>query len=396
MSIQREPLLRITWTDPVTGINGYCVIHRLVGSIATGGLRMRRGCTLAEVEDLARGMSAKAGVFGLPVGGAKGGIDCDPHDPRARAVLARYVAAMRPLLDACWVTAEDLGVRQDLLDAVFDEAGLGMSLHAALVRSPNPDATLARVRKAFVTDVDGVALPDMIGGFGVAEAAVAALRHLGREPSGARAVVQGFGSMGGSTARYLVQHGVRVVAVVDRNGVITNPDRGLDVEALLRARSDYGDIDRGALRADDRQVGVGEWLGIDADVLVPAAVSYALTAGNADDVTARVVVEAANVPTTPEAEARLAERGVPVIPDFVANAGAAAWAWWTLFGEVGVDPQDAFDKLRADMGTAVFEVLAGYACGEGTPREVALRISRRNLDAFDLEYAEGRPPKAIA
>lgn len=232
---RQEPFLRLTWTDPETGTKGYVVVDRLVGGIATGGTRMRAGCTLGEVEDLASGMSYKTGALNLPVGGAKGGIDLDPFDPRARGVLGRFVRAVRPILDDYWVTAEDLGVPQELLDEVFDEAGLGMSLHAALVRSEDPERTLSRVREAFAVDVEGVPMPDMIGGYGVAEAVSAAAQRMGLAPEDTRAVVQGFGSMGGSTARYLARGGIRVVGAVDARGVIFNPE-GVDVERLLKSQ----------------------------------------------------------------------------------------------------------------------------------------------------------------
>lgn len=391
---EQEPLLQLTWTDPDSGTRGYCVIDRLVGDIATGGTRMRVGCTLSEVRDLARGMSAKTGVFVLPVGGAKAGIDYDPHNPKAREVLARFVQAVRPILDDYWVTAEDLGVPQTVLDEVFDEAGLGMSLHAALVRSPDPDATLARVRRSFAAEIDGVAVPDLVGGYGVAEAAVAALRHVGRDPSDCRAVVQGFGSMGGSSARYLANHGVRVVGVADRHGVIVN-DEGLDVEALLKARSIHGDVDRSVLRADDRELPGPEWLTLDVDVLVPAAVSYAIDENNCTSVRAPLIVEAANVPTTPDAEHRLFDRGVLVIPDFVANGGAAAWAWWTLFGDVSDEPADAFAKLAADMSAIVGQIMAVRDETGVSPRVAALAISQRNHDRLEAEHAAGRPRRRI-
>lgn len=391
-----EPYLTTTWSDPETGIRGYCVIHRLVGGIATGGTRMRAGCTLDEVADLARGMAAKCGVFDLPVGGAKGGIDCDPYDPRARGVLRRFVEAMRPLLDQYWVTAEDLGVPQPLLDAVFDEVGLDSSLHAALVRSPDPVAALQRVRSCYAATVDGVAMPDLIGGFGVAEAAVQGLRDLGIAPAGARAVVQGFGSMGGSTARYLTQHGVRVVGVVDRLGVIANADEGVDVEALLKARDEYGDIDRAAVRPSDRQLPRSSWLELDTDVLVPAAVSYALTEDNVDDVRAALVVEAANVPTTPAAEAALVARGIPVLPDFVANAGAAAWAWWVLFGEVDADPDSGFTKLREHMATIVTKIFQRRTTAGGTPREIAMALSDAGHAALQEALSTGATIRRVA
>ncbi len=389
-----EPFLRVIWTDSVTGASGYVVIDRLVGSIATGGTRMRSGCTLEEVEDLARGMSYKTGVLNLPVGGAKGGIDYDPFADGAREVLGRFVKAVRPLLDQYWVTAEDLGVPQPLLDAVFDEAGLGMSLHAALVRSAEPDRTLERVREAFTTDVEGIPMPDVIGGFGVAEAACAAIENLGLEPTKIRAFVQGFGSMGGSSARYLVRQGVRVVGVADANGVVANPD-GLDVERLLRARTEYGGIDRSALGPADKELALEEWLSVEAEVLVPAAISYAITPENCDRVDATVIVEAANVPVTEGAEQRLLERGVAVIPDFIANAGAVGWAWWTLFGDVSADPQEAFDKLSAEMRSVVGELMESWARGEGSPRQAAKVLAERNLDEFAHEYGEAESSRAI-
>lgn len=389
-----EPFLRVTWTDSVTGVKGYVVINRLVGGIATGGTRMRSGCTLEEVEDLARGMSYKTGALNLPVGGAKGGIDYDPFDPGARSVLGRFVEAVRPLLDQYWVTAEDLGVSQPLIDAVFEEAGLGMSLHAALVRSADPDRTLERVREAFATEVEGFPLPDLIGGFGVAEAAGAAIEGLGWSPVETRAVVQGFGSMGGSSALYLARQGVRVVGVVDAGGVVFNPD-GLDVERLLRTRGEHGEIERSALGPEDRELPLDEWLSVEAEVLVPAAVSYAITAENCDRVTAKLVVEAANVPTTDEAERRLLERGVAVIPDFIANAGAVGWAWWTLFGDISADPQGAFDRLSEEMRPVVGELMRSWRAGKGSPREAAKEITERNLDEFARQYGEAKSSRTI-
>lgn len=390
----RQPFLRVTWTDPVTGTTGYVVIDRLVGSIATGGTRMRAGCTLEEVEDLARGMSYKTGALNIPVGGAKGGIDFDPLDSGARTVLGRFVNAVRPLLDQYWVTAEDLGVPQPLLDDAFEEAGLDMSLHAALVRSEDPGRTLGRVREAFATDVEGIPMPDVIGGFGVAEAAGAAIEHLGWEFAETRAFVQGFGSMGGSSARYLQRLGVRVVGVADGGGVIVNPS-GLDVERLLSARNDYGEIDRSALGPGDEELPLEEWLSVEAEVLVPAAISYAITAENCDRVNAKFIVEAANVPTNEEAEKRLSERGVFVVPDFIANAGAVGWAWWVLFGDVSAEPRDSFARLSSEMRSVVGELMRSWTAREGSPRQVAKEISQRNLDEFARKYGEAERSRTI-
>lgn len=396
---RQAPFLRLTWEDPHSPARGFLVIDRLVGGIATGGTRMRPGCTLEEVTELAREMSLKAAAFDLPAGGAKGGIDYDPAAADAEDVRLRFLQAMRPMLEGTWVTAGDLGTPQELIDQAFTRAGIDTtSLHAALTRSHDPHAVRTRITAAFAEDVEGFRMPGLIGGFGVAHAALAAFHHAeaeqGNEPREPRAVVQGFGAMGGSSARYLSRAGVRVVGIADADGLIVNTESGLDVEALLRARTLSGVVDRSVLRPGDRELPRGEWLSLDADILVPAAVSPAITEQNCDDVRARLIVEAANVPVTPAAETRLLERGVLVVPDFVANAGAAAWAWWVILGYVA-DAQEAFDRLSAEMRLLVARMMADWAAGGGSPRLAALRVAADNAGRLTNAYGEVVPARSL-
>src|SRR5215218_4205536 len=386
----RPPYMRVAWTDPVSGRPGYLVIDRLVDGVSGGGLRMREGCTLDEVADLARAMSLKEAVAYTPgdrytpVGGAKGGIDCDPYDGDAAGVLRRYLGAMRPFLERHWATGEDFGLRQETIDEAAAAVGLRSSIDAALLRLDDPDAGLARLRAGFAVDVDGIALGEVVGGYGVAEAALTALERLGLEPRGARAAVQGFGSMGGATARYLARAGVRVVGIADRHGLVANA-AGLDVERMLRARDGHGAIDRAALGAGDEQRPGGDWLELDAELLVPAAMSYVLGAEEAERITARVVVEAANVATLPEAERRLAERGVIVVPDFVANLATNAWWWWTLFGDIPPEREPALAKIAVTMKRLVRELLERAETGAILPREAATAMAVENLERLAAE-----------
>jgi glutamate dehydrogenase (NAD(P)+) len=380
----RPPYMTVTWHDPVTGRPGFLVIDRLIDGASGGGLRMREGCTVDEVADLARAMSLKEAVAYdpgdryTPFGGAKGGIDCDPYDPDATGVLRRYVEAMRPFLERHWATGEDFGVRQDTLDEVFADAGLHSSIDAALLRLDDADAGLGRLRDGFAVDVDGIGLAEMVGGFGVAEAALAALERLGLVPGATRAVVQGFGSMGGATARYLARAGVRVVGIADRDGLVANPD-GLDVERLLRARDAHGAIDRAALRPEDEQRDGADWLALDAELLVPAAMSYVIGVDDVPRVRARVIVEAANVATLPEAEPRLAGRGIVVVPDFVANLATNAWWWWTLYGDVPPERDPALAKVAATMRRLVGELLERAERESTLPRAAATAMAAENL-----------------
>jgi len=390
-SHDHEPLMRLTWTDPVTGTRGYLVVHTLVSGLATGGTRMRAGCTVTEVEDLARGMAAKTATFGLPVGGAKGGIDFDPKDPRAVGVLERFCEAMRPWLDAHWVTAEDLGVPQHLIDDVFARLGLQQSYHAAISRSADPERTLRRVRAGLTAAVPGGLLGDVIGGYGVAQACLGAGEAWDWPVAETTVAIQGIGTMGGAAAWYLHEAGMRVVAVADAAGTLYRPE-GLDIPALLELRDAFGEIDRSRVSPDVQLLPRDAVISTPADILVPAAISYAITADNMFDVAAKVVVEAANSATTPEAEAMLVARGIPVIPDFVANAGAAAWAWWLLLGQVGADPVDSFLRLRTEMRAKVALLLHQWNVAGVPPRWTGLELARPDRDA---SARAGKPAQLI-
>lgn len=383
---EHEPYLQVTWRDTETSARGFVVIDQLVTGIATGGLRMRPGCTLHEVGELAREMTLKMGAFGIHVGGAKGGIDFDPADPRAEDVRERFLQGVRPLLERFWVTAGDLGTQQEQLDRTFSRVGLGeTSFHAAVVRSDDETEVRARIQQAFTTQTEGLKLSELVGGYGVAEAALAALEQRDVPAPTAAAVVQGFGAMGGSTALYLARAGVKIVGITDSRGLIRNTGRGLDVELLLSARSTAGVIDRSVLREDDEELPGEEWLSQDVDVLVPAAVSYTITADNCDRVRARLIAEAANVPTTPEAEERLWGRGVTVIPDFIANTGAAAGAWWVILGEV-VSPSGACTRLSSQIRPLVRGLMSRADAAGLSVRQAAVRYARENSRRMIREY----------
>ncbi|MFE0148429.1 Glu/Leu/Phe/Val dehydrogenase dimerization domain-containing protein [Nonomuraea sp. NPDC059007] len=370
-------LLEITWTDPVSGRRGYVVIDSLVRGVASGGLRLREGCTLEEVRGLARGMSLKEALVYrpgdryIPLGGAKGGIDVDPLDPQAHAVLKRFFTAVLPVVRAQWNTGEDFGLRQDTLDGIAASLGLASTVEAAFALLDEPGRARERLRAAMAVTVDGVALPDLVGGYGVARAAL--------EVAGARgirvetAVVQGFGSIGGAAARYLARAGVAVVGVADRDGLMRGP-AGLDVERMLAARDTHGVVDRAALRPGDHIGAREEWLDVPADLLVPAAMSYVIGPEQATRVLARLVVEGANLPTLPEAESVLLGRGVPVVPDFLANVMTNAWWWWVLFGDIEPTAEAAFAKIDVVMR----DLVAAVTRDDLPLRKAALGLAESN------------------
>lgn len=381
-------LFEVTWRDPESTATGYVVIDQLVRGVSSGGLRMRAGCTLDEVRGLARGMTLKEGIHYeegaryVPLGGAKGGIDFDPYSPDADDVLRRFLQAMSPIIETRWTMGEDFGIQQTTIDGLLFELGLTSSIQAAEQVVDDPVAAQARMATAFGSVVDGVRLDELVGGYGVAQAALAAMRRRDLDPTTSTAVIQGFGSMGGATARYLAQAGVRVVGIVDVEGVVVNPD-GLDVEALLRTRGAKGNIDRGALRPQDRNIDACDWLSVRADVLVPAAISYCINEGNQAQVNARLIVEAANMPVTPEAEEQLAARGIEVSPDFVANSATNAWWWWVFFGDVDGTPEQSFRKIRDRLCALSDEMFDVADAARISLRAAAFELASRRLAAIE-------------
>lgn len=386
-----RPFLETTWVDDVTGVQGHLVIDRLVNGVASGGLRMRAGVTRDEVADLAYAMTVKEAVAHRPelrrplMGGAKGGIDCAPEHPDAQGVLDRYVQAMRPLCQAYWSFGEDLGLRQEQVDVAAARAGLDSTLVAAYPLLDEPaERAMRRIDAAFAVTDDGISIGDLVGGLGVAETALTCLRRAGLDPSATSAVVQGFGSIGGATARFLARSGVRVVAVADVAGTVVN-ESGLDVERLLAARDPLGRIDRDRLDSGDRSVAGDAWLDVPAEVLVPAAVSYCIDREQAPRIRARWVVEGANLPCTRAGEALLAERGITVVPDVVANAATNSWWWWVFFGDVA-DPssrEDSYSLVRREMAALTESLLDTAADEGGSLRQAAHAVARARLAAED-------------
>ena len=382
----------ITWQDPVTGAHGFVVIDTLVRGTASGGLRMRQGCTLEEVRGLAQGMTRKEAIHLIPdsryvpVGGAKGGIDVDPRTPGAKDVLERFLVAMNPIMRAYWALGEDLGVRQDDIDEILKRRELGSGLSAVEKLLTDPAAAEERAARAFSTIVDGVAQDELVGGLGVATSVLAALKAGGQAPGTATAVIQGFGSMGGASARFLAEAGVHIVGIADADGFVSNPE-GLDVESLLATRDSFGGIDRGALRPEDRVGEREDWLAADCDVLVPAAVSYAITSENCDAITAGLIVEAANMPVLPEAEDRLRARGITVVPDFLANSATNAWWWWVTFGDVDGSWDDGRSRVTTTLRELTTDVLAEAAQHGISPRAAGQARVDANLERLRAEPA---------
>nr|WP_158543560.1 Glu/Leu/Phe/Val dehydrogenase dimerization domain-containing protein [Nocardiopsis sp. L17-MgMaSL7] len=334
-------------------------------------MRLAEGGTLATAEELARGMTRKLAAAEIELGGAKTVVSPRSGAERSK-VLRQTGEALRPFLAGAYLLGEDLGTTGADVSAVYEAAGVD-PITVARERAAARGLTLEVPEGLRLADLMDPAFAGELAGQGVTRVLQAALRHRGEDASGLRAAVQGFGSVGQAAARHLVEAGLRVVTIADVDGAVHAPE-GLDTEALTDLAGEGGRIDRTRLPTGARTITGEQWLSEEAEVLVPAANARTVHGRNVELVSkaARYVVEGANGPLTPDAEAYLVERGVTVLPDLLANAGSAVAFGLLVTGESVLDSvgSDFLDRLDASV-TACLSEMEGS--GESTLRAVAMR-----------------------
>jgi glutamate dehydrogenase (NAD(P)+) len=288
---------------------GYRVHHCTVLGPTKGGIRYHPAVSLPEVSALAMLMSWKCALMQLPYGGAKGGVACEPRrmSPRelermTRRYTAEVMLLIGPDLD---IPAPDMGTDEQTMAWILDTYAMTQGRTVPGVVTGKPILVGGSAGRRDAT------------GRGLVYVLSQAVREVGLELRGARVAIQGFGNVGSVTARLLWREGATVIGVSDAGGGVFNP-KGLDIRALASHAAQAGTV---AGFADADLLSNTELLEVPCDVLVPAALGGQLTERNADRVHAKIIVEGANGPTTPEADSILTDRGILVIPDILANAG---------------------------------------------------------------------------
>ncbi len=297
--------------DQVHIFRAFVVRHSIALGPCKGGIRMRPDVTLDDVTGLAMEMTWKCALIGVPFGGGKSGIVADPHAFSAhdKEILMRNFArnAVRHINPLVYVPAPDMGTNERDMGYIKDTLSWSVG-HAT-------------TQGCYVTGkpviLGGIPGRREATGRGVAVCIVEALRHRGHKPPQCTAILQGFGNVGSVAAKALAERGVRVLGVSDLQGAVYH-ECGLDLarlEAHVAATGTVKDF------SEASAVGPAELLEMPCDVLVPAAAESQITRENAPRISARLLAEAANGPTTPEADQILTERGVLIVPDILCNAG---------------------------------------------------------------------------
>jgi len=336
--------------EPRVGMRGIAVIDNTAAGPAIGGIRMAPDVTTEEVFRLARAMTWKNALAGLPHGGGKSAIIANPKAPNKETLIRHFARSIEALRG--YIPGPDMGTDETAMAWVRDEIGRSVGLSKVL---------------------GGIPL-DQIGatGFGCAICAEVVQEFAEFDLKGARVSIQGFGNVGQHAARFLVERGAILVTATDLDGTVHDLD-GIDVEELVKLKETSGrvtDYPRG------KKLGRGDFIDLPCDIFVPAARPDVIDRTNALQLDCKAVVQGANIPITKEGERILHDRGIISVPDFVANAGGVICA---AVEYQGGTQRRAFETIEEKIRENTTEVLTLARKYKQMPAEAALTLAKQRV-----------------
>jgi glutamate dehydrogenase (NAD(P)+) len=354
--VLREPRRELTVHFPVKMddgsvqvYTGYRVQHNLGRGPAKGGIRYHQDVSLDEVKALAMWMTWKCAVVGIPYGGGKGGVIVDPKklsQKELEALTRRFFTEIEVLIGPEKdIPAPDVNTNAQIMAWMMDT----YSMHAG--------HTVPGVVTGKPISLGGSEGRNEATARGTVYCIIEAARHLGIELPRARVSIQGFGNAGSIAGTLISDEGATVVAVSDSTGGIHNPD-GLDIKRVINWKKEHGTV-QGFPGASD--ISNAQVLEVDCDILIPAALENQITAHNAHNIKARLIAEAANGPTTPEADEILWKKSKFMIPDILCNAGGVTVSYFEWVQDLNRDHWSESvvnSKLKEIMVKAFQETLA--------------------------------------
>ena len=352
--------------ETIEVFEGYRVTHNIARGPSKGGIRYHPDVTLDEVKSLAMWMTWKCALMGIPFGGAKGGVICNPKQLSAgelermtRRFTSEIVNEIGPEKD---IPAPDVGTDPRVMAWIFDTYSMnkGHSVLGVVTGKPlNVGGSLGRLEATARGSL-----------YCIQEA----VRKKNRSLDGMRVVVQGFGNVGSYLAKFVGEDGAKVVGLSDSSGGVYNPN-GIDVALALAHKQETSELQ--GLK-DSERVTNDELLLLDCDVLAPCALEQVITADNADRIKAKLICEGANGPTTPTADEILEDRGVMVLPDVLANAGGVVvsyFEWVQGLQEYFWKENEVNARLNDITSRAFHETWATYEAKSTTMRLAAYGLA---------------------
>ncbi|MBI2545504.1 MAG: Glu/Leu/Phe/Val dehydrogenase [Candidatus Aenigmarchaeota archaeon] len=349
--------------DKKIGLKGVLVIDNTKLGPGKGGIRMTPTVNTEEVFRLARTMTLKTALAGIPFGGAKSGIIASHEDIKnkemKKILIQAFSKALRDVVPKKYIAAPDVNTAEEEMKW-FAEA--------------NGNWNSCTGKPADYCEGKKCGLPHELGstGFGVAYSTLVAIKHKGLHVKKTTIAIEGFGNVGTFAAKHLSEFGAKIVAVSDSKGVIYNED-GLNYKKLMEAKEKTGSVTN---YKPGKVLENKELFELKVDVLIPGALPDVITKNNVNNIKAKIIVEAANIPTTDELESMLHRHGILVVPDFVANAGGVISSYCEY---MGYTPKKMF-KIVQDKITKNTKLVLDRAMEEGIkPRDAALKIAEERI-----------------
>ena len=350
--------------DPVTGLKGITIVDNTALGPGKGGIRMTPTVDTVEVFKLARTMTLKNSLAGLPFGGAKSGVIYNPKEhsqEQKKAIIEAFARALRPISPKFYIAAPDINM---------GEVDMGWFA----VANGNWKSTTGKPAKMCRNEKCGIPHEYGSTGFGVAHATAIAAKYAGLDLKGAKVAIDGFGNVGTFTASNLLEMGAKIVAVSDSKGTIYDPE-GLnphEVEETKKKTRSVVNHKKGEKLSNE------SLFELDVDILIPASIPDVITARNIDKIKAKIIVQGGNIVMSEEMEKQAAERGILVVPDFVANSGGVI----SSYAEYkGYHPKDMFGLVERRIKRITGKVLTRAKKEKIIPREAGMAIALERINA---------------
>lgn len=356
----RVPQLVFNAVDKQLGSLGYLVIDSTIRGRSAGGIRMQPNTTLTELTHLAKTMTRKFGLLGIPFGGAKAGIIADPFMPRKRKmnILEAFGRSLSPFLKNGYFPGSDMGTNDDNIMRVLRAANLAVK--AAKTRTSSHTYT----------------------SWTVLASAKAAADTLKLNLSNCTVAIQGFGKVGSSVAKAISQTGAKIVAVSSREGAIYDR-HGLNPGKLLKLKDEVGDH---LVRTYEKASSVSkeDLLSLETDILFPCAGSWSINSSNVENIKSKIICPGANIPITLDAEEYLYEREMVCLPDFVTNCGGVLGGYLRSFlSESSI--RNIIDGQFAKLVSGILELSKSKNM---SPRKIAQTMAERRFLETKLKFEQ--------
>ncbi len=367
--------------DPAIGMEGVLVVDNTVLGPGKGGIRMTADVTEEEVFRLARTMTWKNALADIPFGGAKSGIKWPGDSPELKKKFVQsFARAVKIFTPKKYIAGPDVNTGEQEMQWFAEATGNWRSATGKpasyCMESFGTSSGKPRSMSSGARLGGKCGIPHEFGstGFGVVEATEVAARLRGISIKNATVAIHGFGNVGTFAYRFLTEKGARAVALADKSGAIFSK-QGFDKDVLEKAISGKKSLIEIFPKL---KISTADFWNIPVDILIPASVTDVINDSNKDGLRAEIIVEAGNIPMREHIEAELFDKGVLIVPDFVANAGGVI----SSYAEYrGYNPARMFDLVKRKIVRAAEKVLKQSLKEKKNPREVALEIARRKIEA---------------